>query len=75
MSKTIGFICFTPTYKYNGIMFEFSQAYGPVQLTKTGKPRKCAEKTFWNLFSEWQALTKKEQESYRVSGGCERLTI
>jgi len=73
MMQFTGWICFTPTYEYKGVTFEFHRYCGPWPIKKDGEPFKRAGKKFFDVFDEWFLLPEDEQETYRIGGGCERF--
>jgi hypothetical protein len=71
--KVAGWVCMARIYEYKGWIFELSAHSGPWPLKKDWEPRKRAGNVFWDLYSEFNKLSDKEQESYRLGGGCIRF--
>ena len=66
-----GIFCTATVYKYKGVLFEYSRRNGPWPLKKNEDPKVYPSKTFWKLWEEFSALTKKQQATYIVQdGGC-----
>ena len=70
MGTDRGIICGPKIYEYHGVMFEFSYTGGPWPLKKNWEPKKRAGKKFFDLYYRFSKLSEKEQEEYRVGGGC-----
>ena len=71
--KQVGFICGPHLYKYGGWFFEISTYGGPWPLKKDGELRKRAGRKFWNMYKEFDKLTKEERQQYRIGGGCQAI--
>ncbi len=64
-----GFVCSPHLYEFEGWYFEYSpRICWP--LHKDGEPRKGAGDRFYDMLDRFLALSKEEQERYRVGGGC-----
>lgn len=68
-----GWVCGPRMYEYKGWLFEHNPYLGAWPLKKDLEPRKRAGRVFWELFSEFNQLPKKEQEKLRVGGGCRQF--
>lgn len=55
-------------YSYGGFLFEMHFFCGPQKLNKNGEPASRMGRKFFKAFSEWNKLTKKQQEKTRISG-------
>ena len=64
-----GFMCATPLYEFEGWYFQYGH-HICWPLCKDGEPRKRAGDKFYDMLDRFLALSKEEQESYRVGGGC-----
>ena len=62
--------CFANIYEYQGVLFEIPKTGGPWPLKKDGDPKARADKKFYDLMVEFNALPTDEQEAYRLGGGC-----
>ena len=65
-----GFICTNPTYKFGKWEFEYGQGCGCWPLKKNGEIRARAGKKFYSDLGAFFNLTNKEQQAYRIGGGC-----
>ena len=65
-----GFICGPRLYRYGGWFFERHSYCGPWPLRQDGELRARAGRQFWKVIRQFETLSKVEQESYRVGGGC-----
>ena len=63
-----GFLCSPRIYRYDGWFFEWG--FRPWPLRKNGNPRETAGRDFYEMFDRFSALSKEDQENYRVGGGC-----
>lgn len=68
----IGYICSARIYKYKNFTFEFGYC-GPHKLKSDFEPAKCEGRVFWKVINEFNKLSDKKKESYRIGGGCERI--
>jgi hypothetical protein len=66
-----GWICGPRIYEYNGWIFELSASSGPWPLNKDLSPRKRAGNKFYDVFDNFDRLSDKDKESFRVGGGCQ----
>jgi len=65
-----GFICGPRLYKSEGWFFEVNPACGPWPLKKDGELRERAGRKFYNMYSRFDKLSRKEKLNFRVGGGC-----
>ena len=67
-----GWICTAPIYEYDGCLFEYRPyTSGPWPVRrKDYEPFKRAGDKFYNMIETFLSLPEKEQEKYRVGGGC-----
>ena len=65
-----GFICGPRIYEYKNWLFEVHAMCGPWPLKKDGELRKRAGNVFYDMYSEWDKLTKAEKKETRRGGGC-----
>lgn len=63
-------LCSPRIYEYDGVMFEMSTRNGPHPLKKNGDPMQTISRSFWDMYDRFSALSKEEQEAYRIGGGC-----
>lgn len=68
--KVTGHICGAKLYEFEGWFFECPYYGGPWPLKKDGGPRKRAGDMFWNMIDRFTKLSDKQQQAYRVGGGC-----
>jgi hypothetical protein len=55
-------------YEYKGVIFEVHRYCGPCKLKKDWEPATRMGRKFWNLWSEWDKLTKEEKAATQISG-------
>ncbi len=66
------YMCGGRIYKYGKWTFEYGMAcFSP--LTETGTPYKRIPNKFYEDLRVWLDMNEKDQEKYRIGGGCERL--
>lgn len=65
-----GFICSSPQYQYQGVVFELHGYCGPVPLRKDGEPAQRASKRTWEVLDQFMQLPIEDRKKYRVGGGC-----
>ena len=63
------FLCRSKIYKYGKWFFEYGYC-GPWPLKKDGELRKRMGRKFFADLKPFFDLSEKEQEIYRVGGGC-----
>ena len=59
-------LCGPKLYRYKGWFFEWHSYCGPWPLKKDATPKKQAGKKFWNLINDFQGMSIKERETYRI---------
>ena len=59
-------ICSSNGYKFKGFYFEWHSYFGPSALRKDGEISKRIPSGFWDMIDEFQLLSDKEKEKYRV---------
>lgn len=69
MSNPIIHIGFIKVYEFQGWLFEYdrNKPFGPWPLKRNFEPRRRAGNKFYGMFGQFQDLTEKQQERYRVS--------
>jgi len=66
-----GYLCGPKVYQYNKLTFEVSACSGPWPLKKDGSPKAKASAQFYKWYHDFfSKLSKEDQESYRIGGGC-----
>jgi hypothetical protein len=55
-------------YEYKGFTFEMHHYCGPCKLKKNFEPAAAMGRRFWEVWSEWNQLTKKEKAATQISG-------
>lgn len=73
MTDPTGFACSNRRYRYKGWYFEVPPTGAPCPLRKDGELFKRAGRVFWEVISEFEALSDEEMEAHRVGGGCVRF--
>jgi len=68
-----GWLCGPKLYEYGGWFFEVHGSGHPWPLKKDGELRKRAGNVFYGMYHKFSRLSKDEQRSYRVGGGCVRF--
>ena len=64
--KVIAVITFRDFYQYKGFTFEYHPYLGPHKLNKNLESSKREGKRFFDVFSEWDALSKDEKEQTKI---------
>jgi len=60
-------VCGAKLYRFKGWFFEWGSYTGPWPLKKDGELKKNAGRKFWMLINEFQEMSIKERETYRVA--------
>lgn len=68
-----GHACGPRIYVYKGWKFEVSPSCGPWPLKQNGDPRERAGAVFYEIFSEFNRLSKEDKLKHRIGGGCEPI--
>lgn len=68
-----GFICGPRLYIFKGWFFECCQTGGPWPLKESGSPYKRAGRIFYKIIRDFDKLSEKQKQRYRVGGGCQRF--
>lgn len=70
MTDPTGYVCSNRRYEYKGWHFEMPATGAPWPLRKDGELFKRAGDVFWDMISEFEALSDEDREAHRVGGGC-----
>lgn len=67
-------VCSPSVYFYHGWKFEIHSYSGPCPLKANDEPYTNIPSKFWNIWENFDRLTKQEKDKYKIYwGGCKYI--